>query len=60
MKLTVKITKAADGFLDLRVVELPDLDLSARTIGEIPAVVSEVAAKLTGRSGQDFDVEVGY
>ncbi len=60
MNLTVKITKAADGLLDLRVVELPELDLSVRTVGEIPGVVSEAAAKLTGRSEQEFDVEVGY
>jgi hypothetical protein len=60
MNLTVKIMKAEDGLLDLRVVELPDLDLSARTFGEIPALVSEAAARLTGRSEQEFDVEVGY
>lgn len=60
MNLTVKILKVADGLLDLRVVELPELDLSARTIREIPAIVSEAAARLTGRPEQEFDVDVGY
>lgn len=43
----------------LRVVELPDLDLSARTFEDIPAVVSGAAARLTGRSEHEFSVVVG-
>lgn len=59
MNLSVKITKATDGCLDLKVVELPQLDINARNAGEIPLVVSEAAAKLTGRPEQDFNIDVG-
>lgn len=58
--MTVQIKSAADGWLDLKVVELPTLDVSARDLGEIPCIVGEVAARLTGRPEQEFDVKVRY
>ena len=57
MNLTVKIKNAADVWLDLNVVELPNLVVGARNIGEIPLIVSEAAARLTGRPEHEFDVE---
>ena len=59
MNLSVKITKATDGCLALKVVELPQLDINARNAGEIPLVVSEAAVKLTGRPERDFNIDVG-
>ncbi|MFK0042221.1 hypothetical protein ACIQTW_20495 [Paenarthrobacter sp. NPDC090517] len=60
MRLTVRISKATDGRLDLYVVELPELEAQAQRVAEIPETVREAAAILTGRSKDDFDVEVGY
>ncbi|MFE4542234.1 hypothetical protein [Arthrobacter sp. NPDC056727] len=60
MKLTAQIKNAADGRLDLRVVELPELVAHARKFDDIPDAVRDAAARLTGRPGQDFDVEVRY
>jgi hypothetical protein len=60
MILTAQIKKAADGWLDLQVVELPDLEAHARKVEDIPDVVRDAAARLTGRPGHDFDVEVRY
>lgn len=60
MRLTARIKKAADGRLELRVVELPELEAQARKFEDIPNVVSDAAAGLTGRPGQDFEVEGGY
>jgi hypothetical protein len=58
MKLTAQIKKATDGRLDLRVVELPEIEAQARNFAEIPKAVKDAAARLTGRRDQDFDVEV--
>jgi hypothetical protein len=58
MRLTAQITKAADGRLDLRVVELPELEAHARKFDDIPDAVKDAAARLTGRPGQDFEVEI--
>ncbi|GLU61587.1 hypothetical protein [Paenarthrobacter ureafaciens] len=60
MRLTVKIRKATDGRLDLQVVEMPELEVAVRKFKEIPSAVIEAAASLTGRSQDDFEVEVGY
>ena len=60
MRLNAQIRKATDGRLDLHVVELPDLEAHARKFEDIPDAVRDAAARLTGRPGQDFDVEVRY
>ena len=60
MKLTAHIKKAAEGWLDLAVVELPATEAHARNVEEIPGVVRVAAARLTGRSEEEFDVEVSY
>jgi hypothetical protein len=60
VRLTAQIKKAADGWLDLRVVELPELEAHAHKFEDIPGVVRDAAARLTGRPVQDFDVEVRY
>jgi hypothetical protein len=58
--LTAKIRKAADGRLDLYVVEMPELVAHARSVEDIPGVVRAAAAILTGRPEDDFEVVVGY
>ncbi|RAM37261.1 transcriptional regulator [Arthrobacter globiformis] len=60
MKLTAQIGTAADGRLNLRVLELPELKTHARRVDEIPDAVRDAAAKLTGRPKDDFDIEVRY
>ena len=60
MRLTAQIKTAADGWLDLRVVELPELRAHAGKFDDIPDVVGDAASRLTGRPGHDFDVEVRY
>ncbi|WP_395405657.1 hypothetical protein ACHMXB_22300 (plasmid) [Arthrobacter sp. UC242_113] len=60
MRLTAQIKKAADGWLDLHVLELPELRAHARSIEDIPDAVRDAAAILTDRPGHDFDVEVRY
>ena len=60
MILTAQIKKAADGWLDLRVIEMPDLEAHARNVEDIPDAVRDAAERLTGRPGHDFDVEVRY
>lgn len=60
MRLTVKIKTAMDGRLDLQVLELPDLAVSAQSVREIPEAVKDAAARLTGSSADYYDVEVGY
>jgi predicted RNase H-like HicB family nuclease len=60
MKLTAHISKAADGRLDLHVVELPDLVAHARSVEDIPEAVRDAATQLTGRPRTDFHVEVRY
>jgi hypothetical protein len=60
MKLTAQIKKATDGWLDIRVVELPELVAHARKLDDIDDAARDAAAKLTGRPRQDFDVEVLY
>ncbi|AOY74350.1 hypothetical protein [Paenarthrobacter sp. YJN-5] len=60
MQLTVRIRLATDGWLDLHVLEFPDLKVYVKRVGEIPAAVSEAAAARTGRPAEDFVVNVGY
>ncbi|MBT2547196.1 hypothetical protein [Arthrobacter sp. ISL-65] len=60
MRLTAQIKKATDGWIDFRVVELPELVAHARKLDDIAGAVRDAAARLTGRQGQDFDVEVRY
>ena len=60
MVLTAKIREARDGRLDLYVIELPELEAHARTVADIPRVVREAAAILTGLPEESFDVLVGY
>ena len=60
MRLTVKIKQAQDGRMDLQVLELPGLEVSVKRVAEIPDAVRDAAAALTGRSREDFDVELGY
>lgn len=60
MQLTVRIKQATDGWLDLHVLELPDLKVYVRRVGEIPAAVSQAAAARTGRPAEDFIIDVGY
>ena len=58
MKLTTRITSAADGWLVLEVLELPDLKASAKGFEDIPEAVRAAAAALTGRPEGTFDVDV--
>lgn len=58
MKLTTRITSAADGWLVLEVLELPDLTAYAKRFEDIPEAVGTAAAALTGRPGDSFDVDV--
>lgn len=58
MKLTAQIMKAADGWLDLHVIELPALEAHARKVEEIPGVIKGAAAELTGRPENEFEVEL--
>lgn len=60
MRLTVKIRKATDGRLDLEVPELPEVQVVAKRVGDIPEVVRDAAAKLTGLPENDFNIDVGY
>lgn len=60
MKLTADIRKAADGRLDLHVVELPDLEAHARSVEDIPDAFRDAATQLTGGPRDDFDVDVSY
>jgi hypothetical protein len=60
VRLSAHINNAADGRLEFRIVELPELEAQARKFENIPNVVSDAAAGLTGRPGQDFEVEGGY
>lgn len=60
MRLTVRIKQATDGRIDLHVEELPILELFVGRVADIPTVVAEAAAALTGRPKEDFKVEVGY
>lgn len=52
--------EAADGWVDLHVLQLPDLEAHARRMDEIPDVIRDAAARLTGRPKNDFNVEVRY
>lgn len=60
MNLTAYIKDAADGWFDLRTLELPELQATAHRVEDIREVVREAAAKLTGRPASEFDVEVSY
>lgn len=60
MKLTAHIKKAADGWMELDVDELPGLVAGARNVEDIPSAVRAAAAAFTGRAVQDFDVEVMF
>ena len=60
MKLTAQIGTASDGRLDLRVLELPELEAQASSVEAIPGAVREAAARLTGRPNEDFDIEIRY
>jgi hypothetical protein len=43
MILTAQIKKAADGWLDLHMVELPELEAHARKVEHVPDVVRDAA-----------------
>jgi hypothetical protein len=60
MRLPAQIKKAADRWLDLHVVELPELEAHARKFDDIPDAVRDAEARLSGRPGQDFEVEIRY
>lgn len=60
MQLTAHIMEATDGRLTVGVIEFPVLTVQAKSVGEIPAAVSESAAALTGRPASDFDVSVRF
>lgn len=55
-----EIKKATDGRLDLEVPELPELQVMAKRTVDIPEVVRDAAAKLTGLPESDFTIDVGY
>jgi hypothetical protein len=54
------IKEATDGWLSLKVNEIPTLTVHARNVKEIPEVVRTAAAELLGRDPEDFDVEIRY
>lgn len=60
MKLNVYISRAEDGILTVKAVQIPELSVQAGTIAEIPDAVRSAAASISGQSPDDFVVVADF